>query len=101
MLIIRRIAKQEIRQAKAWYSSIRPALGRRLVTELDGIFEKIEEAPERYAFYYGKVRRALCSTFPYALFFISDSKGVTVLAFQHQSRHPTAWMEGLKERDIR
>lgn len=96
MLTIRRIAKQEIRQAKRWYSLISPALGHRFVTELDGALNKIEEAPERYALYYGEVRRALCSTFPYALFFVSDSKGVTVLAFQHQHRHPAAWMDRLK-----
>jgi len=44
-----------------------PGLGTVLIAEIDGVFQRIEQGPERYAVVHGWLRRVLVRHFPYAV----------------------------------
>ena len=93
MLILRKEAENDVKEAYDWYESQRKNLGRAFVAEIDRTLETIEEHPETHAQIFRSVRRSLCRRFPYAIYFVQRNSDVIVLAVLHQRRHPTSWLK--------
>lgn len=72
---IRPEAERDVRTAFAWYEDQRSGLGRKLVGELNAVFERLSENPFLYADIRGGIRRAIVRRFPYGVFYlVSDSE---------------------------
>ncbi|MCU7892282.1 MAG: type II toxin-antitoxin system RelE/ParE family toxin [Candidatus Thiodiazotropha sp. (ex Ustalcina ferruginea)] len=91
MLIIRKEAENEIKEAFNWYTARDRNLGRSFLNELERSFILIQENPEAYSPIYRSIRRALCRRFPYAVYFVREDTGLVVLAVLHQRRQPLFW----------
>jgi len=91
MLILRREAEQDIKEAYEWYENQRLNLGRAFVAEVETKLEIIENNPDLYAKVYKNVRRALCKRFPYSVYFVKAEKDVVILGALHQRRNPSVW----------
>ena len=96
MLIVRTEAEEDIKEAYCWYESQRTNLGAAFVSEVEAIFETIEETPKIYAEVFQNVRRALCKKFPYSTYFIESKSNIIVIAVLHQRRNPVIWEERTK-----
>lgn len=90
-LVIREEAEREVFEAALQYERARPRLGERFASELNDIFERIEENPRQFQVLERGVRRALLRTFPYSVFFEVEGDVVTIFAVLHQRRHPNSW----------
>jgi len=93
MLIVRKEAEEDIQEAYDWYEYQRTNLGVAFVSEVEAIFERIEENPEISAKIFNNIRRALCKRFPYSVYFIENKPNIIVLAVLHQRRNPKIWQE--------
>ncbi len=92
MLILRREAEEDIYQAFNWYESQHKGLGHSFLSELERVFEQIQERPQQYTRLQNSLRRALCRRFPYAIYFAQKGDKTVVLAVLHQRRHPVNWL---------
>ena len=84
-------AERDVLEAKDWLAERSPGLPERFVSALDDAFHAIVDHPEMYPIVHRSLRRALTKTFPYAVFFTIESKGIVVHAVIHQARHPSSW----------
>lgn len=91
MLIVRREAEQDIKEAYEWYEDARPNLGRKFVAEIQAKLESIDDNPDLYPNVYQNVRRALCKRFPYSIYFVKAKRDVVVIGVLHQRRNPSVW----------
>ena len=91
MLIIRKEAEEDIKQAYEWYEEQRVNLGIAFVDEIDSKLEEIEEHPELYIEIMSNVHRALCKRFPYSIYFAHKNTDIIVIAVLHQRRSPMVW----------
>ncbi len=91
MLIIRRDAERDIKDAYEWYEEKRLHLGNEFVVELELLIEKIEQNPKLYTEAFKNVRRALCKRFPYSIYFIEAGADIVVIGVLHQRRNPEVW----------
>ncbi|MFH1050384.1 MAG: type II toxin-antitoxin system RelE/ParE family toxin [bacterium] len=72
-------------------------LGTRFINELDSVFEKIQNAPQKYNQIHKNIRRALCLRFPYSIYFINNNPDILVIAVLHQRRNPVYWQNRLQQ----
>ncbi|HXK56281.1 MAG: type II toxin-antitoxin system RelE/ParE family toxin [Gammaproteobacteria bacterium] len=91
MLIVRKEAEQDLKQAFDWYEAQRKNLGLSFLTEVEKLFDNIEENPQLYFPIALPISRALCKRFPYAVYFLKRGSNIDVLAVLHQRRKPSAW----------
>ena len=85
-------AQRDIAAVKEWYAEQpTPDLDLRFQSELDKVFQQIDEFPASYSIVYKDVRRAILNRFPYAIFFHLRSNIPYVLAVVHQARDPRVW----------
>ena len=85
-MIVRPEARRELLDAARWYEEREDGLGVPFVTEIDAVFGRIVEGPERYPFAHRRLRRALVRRFPYAVYVLQDTKDTVVMAVLHQRR---------------
>lgn len=84
-------ARQELRDAVAWYQERSPGTGRALLVEVGAALARIREAPNLYPrwVYDTKFRRALLREFPFRITFrIVDDSLIRVVAITHTRRDP-------------
>jgi toxin ParE1/3/4 len=81
---IRPEARADIVGAARWYEDREAGLGIKFIAEIDTVFQRIEQRPERYAIVHCGVRRVLVRHFPYAVYFGAEAEGTIVLAVLHQ-----------------
>lgn len=93
-----RAAEAEFHGAWTHYDDISRKLSERFATEVFAAISAIEEGPERWPKGLGGTRRCLLAHFPYAIIYVSDEKGLLVLAFAHGSRKPDYWADRLLDR---
>lgn len=93
MLILRKEAEEDIKEAYDWYESQRENLGQAFITEIEQVLEAIQESPVSYTQVFKPVRRTLCKKFPYAIYFVLRHADIVVLAILHQRRRPALWQE--------
>lgn len=86
--VILPIAKQDIKEAVAWYNERQPGLGKRFTDHVRQTVSYIRQNPNAVAIRYDNVRTSLLDTFPYMIHFLvdNDRKMITVLAVLHTAR---------------
>lgn len=93
-LIVTRRAEREAGEAFEWYEKQVSGLGADFLAALNAQLDSIAESPQSYAEVLPKVRRALLSRFPYAVFFAQRRTILSILAVIHTSRSPRRWPHG-------
>ncbi len=84
-------ARQEARDAAAFYKSRARGLGSDFLDKVDSAVKDICENPECWPIIDQDVRRRLIRRFPYCLLYRVDPNEVVVLAVMHLRRHPNCW----------
>ncbi len=87
-VIIRREAKSDLREAKAWYRNISRELSSDFVRRVDDAIALARERPLAFQLVHRTFRRILVHRFPYALFYHADETRIVVVAVLHQARDP-------------
>jgi toxin ParE1/3/4 len=84
-------ADADLKQARAWYGNIRPALGERFALSVEASVGAILENPLQFPVVYRGRRRAGVRRFPFGLFFEVQEHRVVVIACFHGKRDPRHW----------
>ena len=87
-VIIRRQAKQDLREAKTWYRNISRALADDFVHRIADAIALAQERPLAFQMVHRTFRRILLHRFPYAIFYHADEARIVVVAVLHQARDP-------------
>ena len=87
-VIVRRLAKQDIREARKWYRKISPLLGDDFTVALNRAIAVVREHPFAFQVVHRTFRRILLHRFPYALFYHAEKERIVIVAVLHQSRDP-------------
>jgi plasmid stabilization system protein ParE len=87
-VVVRRLAKQDIRMARAWYRKISPVLGDDFMSAVDRAIAIVREHPLAFQVVHRTFRRILLHRFPYALFYHADTERLVIVAVLHQARDP-------------
>ncbi len=90
-LVVRELAKADIRGAYRWYDEQRPGLGDEFVLDLDETLTKIAAHPARFAIAVGDVRYVALSRFPYVAYYRIVPECLIVIAVVHAHRDPALW----------
>ena len=85
-LRVRPEADGEILEAAQWYEEREAGLGAEFVAEIDAVFQRIAQGPDRFRRFEANARVALCHRFPYAIYFVPEGDDVVVLAVLHHRR---------------
>ena len=92
---LRKVAKQDLREATAWYAERNAEVAQRFTDEIARTLELIERFSSTGALVPGvadrDVRRLPVHNFPYHVVFITLSDRVAVLAIAHDRRRPGYW----------
>ena len=81
-------ARNDILLAAKWYEQRQTGLGIVFVEHVNVILESIGENPCLYPIAYRSLRRALLHRFPYAVFYLAQEDGISVVAVLHCKRAP-------------
>jgi plasmid stabilization system protein ParE len=84
-------ARADLNDIHEWYDAIRPEFSARFRDEIDVVMDAIEARPLSFPEVEKGVRRALCGTFPYKVYFVVRPDGLRVQAVYHVSRDPRQW----------
>jgi plasmid stabilization system protein ParE len=84
-------AQAEADEALAWYQARQEGLGSRFITALEQIINSIGEQPDRYPEVEPRVREAIVSGWPYAVYYQIHYDCVMVISVFHTSRDPAVW----------
>jgi len=84
-------AVAELKQARAWYDNVRPALGERYASAVDATVEAIAERPMQFPVVHRGRRRAGVRRFPYGIFFEVQAERIVAIACFHAKRNPRRW----------
>ena len=87
-VIIRPLAKQDIREARKWYRRISALLAEDFLAAVDDAIRLVQERPFAFPIMHRSFRRILLRRFPYALFFHPEADRIVVVAILHQARDP-------------
>ena len=87
-VIVRRLAKEDIRAARSWYHKISPVLADDFLAKLNRAIGLVRESPLAYGLVHRTFRRILLHRFPYALFYHADEQRIVIVAVLHQTRDP-------------
>lgn len=67
-IVLRRLAKLDLREAYRWYEERQPGLGDAFRDEVEAALTNLKEHPEMHPRVDERVRRAALRRFPYGLF---------------------------------
>jgi plasmid stabilization system protein ParE len=84
-------ARVEYLEAIGYYEERRAGLGGRFALEIEGVIQRIVEAPRRWRSVEGEIRRCLAHKFPYGVLYSIEADYVLILAVMHHSRKPGYW----------
>jgi plasmid stabilization system protein ParE len=96
-LVVRAAAEADILEAALWYEQRSPGLGAEFLRAVDVTLAEVARLPERFPAVHREARRALLRRFPYAVFFVTSSELVSVVACMHARRDPRRWQERVGE----
>jgi plasmid stabilization system protein ParE len=85
-IVLTELAREEIREARRWYSRIHPGLGRDFARSVRASLDRISDFPESNPVVAYGARKALVRRFPYLILYRSEGKRVLVLACFHAHR---------------
>jgi toxin ParE1/3/4 len=93
-VIVHPEARDELAEAAAWYRRKSPAVAASFKAAVRQTLRSISEWPAGSPKISDRVRRALTSTFPYAVFYSDESEEIVILAIRHQAQDPKSWPTG-------
>jgi len=90
-------ARDDVREATAWYAARDPSAARRFVAAVDAAISRIAESPSdlpQLETWTGNaiIRRLILRPFPYVIVFEEISDEVVVWCVTHTSRRPHHWL---------
>lgn len=84
-------AKEEIREAAAYYEACREGLGKAFLSNVEAAVAKLSDAPLRFRRLSGRFRRCLVKRFPYGIIYAVEPGGIFIAAVMHLKRKPGYW----------
>ena len=90
-VVYRRRVQHDLAAAFDWYEEQRTQLGEEFLSAVQSIFQTIELHPEIFESIHGEVRRAIIPRFPFAVFYIVESRRTVILRVLHTARNPALW----------
>lgn len=83
-------ARQDVKEAKAWYKEQKPGLEKRLAKSIKAAILKLQSNPLAYSVRYKNVRITHTKTFPYGIhYYIDDTNNqIVIIAIIHNKRNP-------------
>ena len=90
-LVLRLLAKRDLREAFDWYEERRPGLGQAFLASIDETLISIQEQPKIYPRVDPEIRRAATNTFPFGVFYRIDGETIRIVAVLHNARSPEIW----------
>ena len=85
-------AKDDIREAKNYYNTIIPLLGKRFIDDFRITLNIIAANPFIYSSRIEGFRTANLKIFPYYLAYLTHREEIWVLAIAHSARRPEYWI---------
>jgi plasmid stabilization system protein ParE len=89
--ILRPEAEADIRTIYGYLEQVRLGLGKKFLSQLTEVLERIESFPELYGVVWQDVRAARLKKFRYVLYYVIFQDRVEILGVIHGSRHESAW----------
>jgi toxin ParE1/3/4 len=90
-LTVRRVAHDDIEDARRWYDSQRHGLGNQFAAAVRDKLNHLRHTPEMHEIVYKDIRRGLVGRFPYGVFYRVLQRRVVVIAVCHTKRDPKTW----------
>jgi plasmid stabilization system protein ParE len=90
-VILRPEAEADLREARDYLEHVQAGLGRRFVTRVREVLERIESMPEMYGMIFQDIRAARTTKFRYIVYYVLFADRVEVIAVLHGSRDASAW----------
>jgi plasmid stabilization system protein ParE len=90
-VVFRRRFQDDLGAGFDWYEEHRSGLGEEFLSAVQSTLRSIEQFPEMFVFIHRDVRRAIVSRFPFAVFYLVESRRVVVLRVLHTARDPKLW----------
>jgi plasmid stabilization system protein ParE len=90
-LIVSSRANEDLTHAHRWYEERLPGLGADFVRRVDATLDLVQHSPQLFRERRGRMRMAMMSRFPYAIYFIWDEAGgfISVRRILHFSQDAT------------
>jgi plasmid stabilization system protein ParE len=90
-VVFRRRFQDDLGAGFDWYEKQRSGLGEEFLSAVQSTLRSIEQFPEMFVSIHRDVRRAIVSRFPFAVFYVVESRRVVVLRVLHTARDPKLW----------
>jgi plasmid stabilization system protein ParE len=90
-VVFRRRFQDDLGAGFDWYEEQRSGIGEEFLSAVQSTLRSIAQFPEMFAFIHRDVRRAIVSRFPFAVFYVVESRRVVVLRVLHTARDPKIW----------
>ena len=90
-VVFRRHFQDDLGAGFDWYEEQRSGLGEEFLSAVQAALRSIEQFPEMFVLIHRDVRRAIVSRFPFAVFYLVESRRVVVLRVLHTARDPKLW----------
>jgi plasmid stabilization system protein ParE len=90
-LFVRRAARADIAEAFRWYEARSAGLGHEFLRAVRVAFAAIERAPEQFPIAVDDIRKFGLRRFPYIVYYVVLSRGISIIAVMHGRRHPRRW----------
>lgn len=89
-------ARLEVLAEIAYYSNKEPGLGWRFLSSVQEATARALAFPLTGSPATLNTRRIFLRNFPFAIVYLSDDEGITIIALAHHSRRPGYWRERLQ-----
>lgn len=84
-------AKNDIKDAYAWYEKQRKGLGESYLLCVEEAVEKIRRNPDRYPVVHKEMRRLFTRRFPFGFIYLETPDEIVCMAVMHVRRDPKKW----------
>jgi len=84
-------AAAELLAAEEWYAERSIVASRSFIQESNLVFDRLQEAPERWPMSEDGTRRVVFGRFPFSVIYRVRADRVEVIAVAHQRREPGYW----------
>lgn len=85
------LARQELREATAFYNKETPALAHAFLDEVEYALTQVRDFPHSCPLLSRTVRKKVLRRFPYNILYSVRSEEIRILAIAHQKRRPFYW----------
>lgn len=96
-VVFRRRSQQDLGAGFDWYEEQRLGLGDEFLSAVQSTLGNIEQFPEMFVSVHRNVRRAIVSRFPFAVFYLIESRRIVVLRVLHTARDPRLWPRSVRK----